>query len=70
MLNFLVSYAAVYYQVTMPNRLLAVHGGLMVLAFVILLPLGLLASRHKWLFVDEEFVSGGCGFPPVTPLMP
>eukprot|EP00775_Hariotina_reticulata_P002390 gene2390-2694_t len=42
-------------KVTMPNRLLAVHGGLMVLAFVILLPLGLLASRHKWLFVDEEF---------------
>jgi len=52
------------------NRLLAVHGGLMVVAFVILLPLGLLASRHKWLFVDEEFVSGTCcDVPPVMHMM-
>lgn len=38
--------------------MLLAHAILMLVAFGVLLPMGLLLARHKWLFVDEEQV--GC----------
>lgn len=36
--------------------MLLAHAILMLIAFGVLLPAGLLLARHKWLFVDEEQV--------------
>lgn len=44
-------------QVKIPTNVLLTHAILMLLAFGVLLPMGLLLARHKWLFVDEELVS-------------
>jgi hypothetical protein len=43
-------------QVKPPSNVLLAHAVLMLLAFGVLLPTGLLLARHKWLFVDEEEV--------------
>jgi hypothetical protein len=36
------------------GRLLALHGALMLVSFGLLLPLGTLVSRHKWMFKGLE----------------
>lgn len=36
--------------------MLLAHAILMLVAFGVLLPMGLLLARHKWLFVTEEQV--------------
>lgn len=43
-------------QIKPPSNVLLAHAVLMLLAFGVLLPTGLLLARHKWLFVDEEEV--------------
>lgn len=43
-------------QVKLPHGAMKIHGVLMLLAFAVLLPAGLLTSRHSWLFVDNRQV--------------
>lgn len=43
-------------QVKRPTSVLLAHAILMLVAFGVLLPMGLLLARHKWLFVTEEQV--------------
>jgi hypothetical protein len=44
-------------QIERPTRVLLAHAILMLIAFGVLLPSGLLLARHKWLFMDAEQVS-------------
>jgi hypothetical protein len=41
------------------GRLLALHGALMLVSFGLLLPLGTLVSRHKWMFKGLEVGRAG-----------
>lgn len=43
-------------QIERPTRVLLAHAILMLIAFGVLLPSGLLLARHKWLFMDAEQV--------------
>lgn len=44
-------------QAELPMAAMAAHGALMIVAFAVMLPSGLLVVRHKWLFIDQEHVS-------------
>lgn len=43
-------------QIKKPTKVLLAHAILMLIAFGVLLPTGLLLARHKWLFHDKEQV--------------
>lgn len=45
-------------QIKTPTGVLLAHAALMLIAFGVLLPTGLLLARHKWLFWHEEEVGG------------
>ncbi len=47
---------------TSKTRAAIAHGAMMIVAFAILMPLGALLARHKWLFGRKEV--GGCRAAP------
>ena len=51
--------ATVTFGVSNRGGLASLHGVLMLLSFGLMLPLGTLAARHKWMFQGMEV--GGCG---------
>lgn len=44
-------------QVKLPYAAIRAHLLLLLLTFAVLIPAGLLSSRHSWLFVDDKKVS-------------